>query len=163
MRSAVMVLTAALLAAGASPVLAQNAPPARKFVEQSIKSDNSEIMLGRMAEQRGASRGVREFGHTLVQDHKQAKQQMKQVADRMGIRANGSTLPQAQDEQQKLSHLHGRAFDREFVNYMVNDHQQDIRKFENEASSNRGRVSKMAAQQLPTLRKHLHIAKSLQI
>lgn len=163
MRSAVMILTAALLAAGASPVLAQNAPPARKFVEQSIRGDNSEIMLGRLAQQRGASREVREFGRMLVQDHGQAKQQLKQVADRIGVRPSGAILPAAQDEWRRLSRLHGRAFDREFVNYMVNDHEKDIREFESEANANRGPASRIAAKQLPTLRRHLRKAKSLQI
>ncbi len=59
--------------------------------------------------------------------------------------------------------LNGSEFDREFARYMVQDHEKDISKFKNEASSGRGAVPQLAERTLPTLDKHLHMAESLQM
>jgi hypothetical protein len=44
---------------------------------------------------------------------------------------------------------------------MVDDHRQDIDEFRDEAREHHGAVSDLAARQLPTLREHLRIARSL--
>jgi putative membrane protein len=52
-------------------------------------------------------------------------------------------------------------FDKEFTRVMVEDHQKDIAEFKNEAANGHGPVQQLAAETLPTLEKHLQIAKSL--
>jgi putative membrane protein len=44
---------------------------------------------------------------------------------------------------------------------MVEDHQKDIAEFKKEAGSGHGPAQQLATQTLPTLEKHLQIAKSL--
>jgi hypothetical protein len=44
---------------------------------------------------------------------------------------------------------------------MVHDHKQDIHDFSRMAHAHGGPVGDLAQKQLPTLRKHLHIAESL--
>jgi len=83
----------------------------------------------------------------------------------MGVRSAQSDrdmAPEARDEQRRLSDMRGGEFDREFIRYMINDHRKDISAFEDESREDHGFVSRLAAQQLPTLRKHLDIAMSLQ-
>jgi putative membrane protein len=43
------------------------------FLMDAMKGDNSEIKLGLLAQSRGGSAGVRNFGGMLVHDHRQAK------------------------------------------------------------------------------------------
>ena len=152
------ILPFALLLALSSPAFAA---PSRAFVTDAIKGDNSEIMLGKMAQDQGASEGVKQFGATLVTDHTEAKQQMAGVANQLGVPVPDGPTDKAQQEQQKLSNLHGAAFDHEFVSYMVKDHKQDIAKFRREARAH-DPAGLMAAQQLPVLEKHLQIAESLE-
>jgi putative membrane protein len=153
--------TVALAALIAGPVAAQPAPP-QHFIKKAIRGDNSEIRLGRLAEQRGDSPGVRRFGSTLVRDHSTAKSQAERVANRIGVTPPHDMMPEAEAERGRLMGLHGRPFDREFVRYMVNDHKDDIRDFREEADAHDGPVSRLAREQLPTLHKHLAIAESLQ-
>ena len=61
----------------------------------------------------------------------------------------------------KLKGLSGRDFDKEFARVMVEDHQKDIAEFKKEADGGHGAVQQLAAQTLPTLEKHLQMAKSL--
>ena len=53
-------------------------------------------------------------------------------------------------------------FDKAFIDQMVDDHQKDINEFQDEAKAKNGQVSALARKQLPTLKKHLATAQSLQ-
>jgi len=46
---------------------------------------------------------------------------------------------------------------------MIEDHRNDIAKFEAQARSGDPRTAALARRQLPTLRKHLRIAQSLRV
>jgi putative membrane protein len=77
-----------------------------------------------------------------------------------------------------LVKLNGNAFDREYINAVVQEHQKDIREFENEASLNsnatgagrekpapigtQGQPQALARDILPTLKMHLEEATMLQ-
>lgn len=151
-----------LLFAGAMLVssAAIAAPPA-KFMNEAIQGDNSETRLGQLIATQGSSPEVRHFGSTLVSDHSQARAQAASVARQMHLPVPDSMMPEAREEYHKLQHLHGAAFDREVRRYMINDHQKDIAKFEEQSRSSDRRTAALARAQLPTLRKHLHIAESL--
>ena len=76
------------------------------------------------------------------------------------MRNTDAVMPQARQERRELQNMSGPAFDREFVRYMVHDHKSDIRKFDEQAHGG-GPVAEMARQTLPTLHKHLDMAKHL--
>jgi putative membrane protein len=131
------------------------------FVTAAIKGDNSEIMLGKYAAEHGASMGVKQYGRTLAADHLKAKRQMASVARKVGVSPPSGATLEADAERVKLIALSGKDFDQEFAQYMVKDHQSDIAKFKEEAAAKDGAVSAIAEKQLPTLEKHLDMAKSL--
>ena len=145
---------AALLLAGAA-----SAQPGedRHFLKDAIRGDNSEMMLGQMAAERGASPGVRDFGRMLHDDHARAREEAVRVAARFGVADTQEMMPEARQEARKLRGLRGRAFDREFVRYMVKDHRKDIAEFRHEARE-RGPVGNLAQATLPDLQKHLDTA-----
>ena len=133
----------------------------REFLEKALQGDNSEIMLGRLAAEQGRNPAVRDFGNTLANDHRQARDEVRQVGAQFGIGANREVAPEAQEEREKLMGLRGRDFDREFIRYMVDDHRKDIGDFREEAQERHGPVSALAERQLPTLRQHLRMAIAL--
>ena len=57
-----------------------------EFITDAIQGDNSEIMLGQMAEEKGGSQQVKDFGKTLVADHSTAKAEASTVAKALGLR-----------------------------------------------------------------------------
>ena len=132
------------------------------FLRQAIRGDSSEIMLGRLAENNGSMRGVREFGRTLRWDHTNALNEATRVARRMDVDFDREPTGEARDEARRLRHMHGGEFDREFVRYMVDDHRKDVADFRDEAREHNGPASRLAERQLPTLEKHLDMALSLQ-
>lgn len=148
----------ALLAMNASAYAAKSP---QDFIKDAIQGDNSEIMLGQLAQQKGGDQKTKDFGQTLVTDHTTAKQQAESVATSLGVTPPDQPTQEANDERSKLGTLSGADFDREFANYMVTDHQKDIQEFQDEAGSSKGPASDLAKQQLPVLKKHLSMAQSL--
>ena len=81
----------------------------------------------------------------------------------MNVPVTDEAAPEADTEYTKLQGMKGADFDKEFASYMVDDHKKDIDKFEQEASSSDpAQVTDFAKQTLPTLKKHLQTAQSLQ-
>jgi putative membrane protein len=136
---------------------------ATDFMKAAIKGDNSEIMLGKMAaENPTVSPKVKTFAQMLIDEHGQHLQQAQSVAQSNGIKAPTGPTAGADAESAKLHLLKGTAFDDEFTQYMIRDHQKDIEEFKREAARGDGDVSKFAEQSLPTLRKHLDAALKLE-
>jgi putative membrane protein len=150
-----------LLAAAMAPLTARADSP-QEFLQKALQGDNSEIMLGRLAADRAGSPGVRDYGRTLASDHAEARDQVLDVGRRFGVEPSREPTSEARDERQKLQGMGGRDFDHEFIRYMIDDHRQDISDFRDEAREHHGRVSELAARQLPTLRKHLRMAEDLE-
>ena len=133
-----------------------------KFVKEAIRGDNSEVMLGNLAAEQASSQDVKDFGRTLATDHGKAKDEAVSVAQQLNVAPPDGMKDEAKEEMAKLTEMSGNAFDDEFVAYMVKDHEKDISDFEEQADFDNGPAGDMAEKQLPTLKKHLQIAQSLQ-
>lgn len=132
------------------------------FLMDAAKGDNAEIMMGKLAIQKAQSAGVKKFGQTLVTDHTKGKNEVASLATSMSANTPSDVKPEAQQAYDKLAQLSGAEFDREFIHHMIEDHHKDIAAFTKEAAAKDGKVSALAAKQLPVLKRHLAIAQSLQ-
>jgi putative membrane protein len=132
------------------------------FVTEAMKADNGEVALGNLAQQKGASSGVKDLGKMLATDHAAHKQQVAALAQQNGVAVTDDLKDEAKTEQTKLQGLSGAAFDKEFVRATVEDHQKDIAKYEQQAKSGDAQTAALATATLPTLRKHLQAAQALE-
>jgi putative membrane protein len=155
------ILFCSALAAASILAGAALATPDQSFLKKALEGDNSEMALGTMAQQKGASLAVRDFGRMLHDDHAAAKTKALAVAQQHGVPDTTNMAPEAKAEAKKLEGLSGTAFDREFASYMVKDHTKDIADFEKEAKSGDGSTAALARETLPDLRKHLSTAQKL--
>lgn len=136
---------------------------AAQFLTDAIMADNAEIKAGQAAQDMGSTQAVKDFGKMLVDDHTKAKEQAAQVAMAMNVPVPDGTPPGAEDELKMATGMKGSGFDKDFLAMMVKDHQAAIDKFQQEAdSSDPAQVTDLAKQSLPTLKKHLQTAQSLQ-
>jgi putative membrane protein len=150
-----------LILAMPGPSALAKAENPKTFIQAAIQGDNAEIQLGQLAEQKGESKAVRDYGQMLVSDHTKARDEAMDVARSLSVAPPNGAMAKAQREYRRLDRLVGRDFDREFAQYMINDHREDIADFEAQASARDPNVSRMAKNQLPTLHKHLQAAESL--
>ena len=117
------------------------------FVKKALEGGTAEVQLGQLAQQKSQSEDVKQFGQKMVQDHSQLGDQMKPIAQQLGVKeAKG---PSKKDKQlmAKLEGLSGQQFDEAYIQAMVKDHKQDLKDFQNEAQNAQDPNVKQAAQQ----------------
>lgn len=135
----------------------------RKFMTKAAQGGMAEVQLGQLAQQKGSSEAVKEFGRTLEKDHSAANEKLKMIAKERSVE-----LPTDLDaEQQKtismFNNLSGEEFDRQFVRHQLNHHRKDIREFEKASrSSMDSDLREFASGTLPALKTHYEKAQEIQ-
>ncbi|MDB5691444.1 MAG: hypothetical protein JWO81_507 [Alphaproteobacteria bacterium] len=137
------------------------AVPAPAFLKSAAQGDQSEVTLGNLGAQRGASAGVRDYGRKLAADHGAHLTKVQGLAGRLHVRLPGGMKPDARAMYRRLQALRGGAFDRAFAQHMVMDHRTDIAAYQAQARSGDRDTAALARDTLPTLREHLRIAEGL--
>lgn len=159
--SLLRLFSLALVVVGvAYPALAKTE---KEFVADAIKGDNSEVALGQLAVTKGGNDQVRSFGQILVNDHTKHRNETAALAAKLGVSPPDGMSTEAQQEEAELQKLTGDEFDKEFVRFMVKDHEKNISEFKEEASDGDGPVQQLASRSLPTLKEHLRIARGLEM
>jgi putative membrane protein len=132
------------------------------FLTDAMKGDNSEVALGKIAQSKGASQGVKDLGAMLVTDNGAHKTEVATLASQDSVPATDDLTGEAKTLETKLNGLSGAAFDKAFVDAAVENHQKDIAKYEAQAKSGDPQTAALANKTLPVLKKHLASAKALQ-
>lgn len=132
------------------------------FLKEAIQGNLGEVKVGALAQQKGTSRAVKDFGATLEKDHAAANRKAISAAQSLGMSPPNEPGPEQKKVYQKLAGLSGQQFDQQFVAAMVEDHRKDIKKYSAEAGKSDGQASSYAQQVLPDLRKHLAMAERIQ-
>jgi putative membrane protein len=101
---------------------------AQGFINDMTVAGLTEVQLGKVAAERAASADVKAFGQMMVRDHSQAGDELKKVALQLKIQPPTQLDQKHKDLVDKLSKLQGAAFDREYINAMVQGHQEVLGK-----------------------------------
>lgn len=150
----------------ANDMMANSAAPSAAsvdaaFVADAIKGDNSEVAMGKLAMEKGSSQAVKDLGQMLITDHGAHLQKLAPLAAAASVTVTDETMPEAKAAMDKLSGLSGAAFDKQFAQTAIDDHEKDIAKYETQAKSSFADSAALAKDTLPTLRKHLDAAKAI--
>lgn len=105
-----------------------NTPSAgdRDFVQDQLADGTAEVQLSKMAAERAASADVKRFAEMMVQDHTKAGEKLKQIATQYSIQQEANETADHKGAMDKLSKLRGGEFDREYINQMIDDHQDVV-------------------------------------
>jgi putative membrane protein len=137
--------------------------PEAKFLEDAVRGNVAEVKMGELAQQRGQSEAVREFGRMLVEDHSNALKETAELAKDLEVIPPAQPSPEQTQKHDALARLSGEEFDRQFVAEMIKAHEETIAKYEEHAQSDLGdpKVREHAQDLLPTLEEHLAMAQRL--
>jgi putative membrane protein len=102
----------------------------KMFIKKAAEGGMTEVKLGEVAQKNGGSDDVKDFGKQMVDDHTKINDNLKEVAGKMNVTVPSDLDAKHQAMVDKLSALHGAAFDNAYVKSMVKDHKMDIAEFE---------------------------------
>jgi putative membrane protein len=135
----------------------------RKFVEEAAEGGQMEVELGKLAQQKARNDAVKQFGQRMATDHAKAGQELAQLAAGKGVELSKQPERKTQMEKDRLSKATGAAFDREYVQMMVKDHEKDVAAFKRASQQTQDPDLKAwAAKTLPTLEDHLKSIKQIE-
>jgi putative membrane protein len=146
----------------ASATLARDASAAvrlssedRAFLTEAIQDNLKEVGFGELARIKSVKPDVRAFAEQMVKDHSQAVQKLTVLAASKGLVAPSSMSDTDQRALKNLAARSAAAFDQAYVADMIEDHKQDVAKFQKVSQQSRDpEIKRAATELLPTLQAH---------
>ena len=126
---AMLGLAATLIPAKAKAVTDDD----KKFLATAAQSDQNEIALSQLADQKATNPAVKAFAGKMVEEHTHMTESMKPFADSWGLTPPTGPDADHQKELDKLNGLSGNDFDKEYMSQMVTDHSKALSAFTSEA------------------------------
>jgi putative membrane protein len=151
----------------------------KAFVEHMLTAGMAEVELGTLAKSKAVNPEVKEFAEMMVRDHSKAGAELKQIATGGAIDFPAQLDERHRDLVQKMSDASGADFDRQYMDVMVDSHEDVIDRLQTRASEDRfgddkgtvrpegsdnrveADINQWAANTLVTARHHLEEAKRI--
>jgi putative membrane protein len=105
----------------------------KKFLAMAAQSDQNEIALSKLADQKATNPAVKAFAAKMVTEHTKMSASMKPFADSWGLTPPAGPDDDHQKALDKLNGLSGADFDKEYMSLMVDDHAKALTAFTDEA------------------------------
>ena len=122
----------------------------KAFIKDAAKGGMMEVAMGRVAEKNATNSEAKNFGARMVKDHSKANEELKVIAKEKNV-----GWP-AEKEAGKWKS------DKDYMDAMVKDHEEDLAAFEKEAKNGSDSdVKNFADKTAKTVRKHLEMAKEI--
>lgn len=150
---------------GASANVTLSDPNIVYILDQANASDSAR---GRLAETKGTSTDVKNFGRLMVGEHHALRQQGQQLAKKLNVTPqappNDQSEAQAKTEMDSLNAVaKGKAWDKAYIDYEVNYHQAVLQTATKalDAAQNQ-ELKDLIKKAAPVIQKHLDAAKKIQ-
>ena len=140
----------------------QTSPQDRIFVKDALEGGMAEVQLGQLALQKSNNADVKQFAQKMVDDHTKMGEQMKPIAQQIGVKIPDGPSKKDKATIAKLQALNGDDFDKAYMKDMVKDHKSDLNDFKTEATSGSNPVVQNAANQgSQIISEHLQMAEQI--
>lgn len=126
------------------------------FVVNTANAGMTEIQAGQLAQQKGMSKDVKEYGAMMVKDHTEAADKLKAVAASKNLTLPTAISPEMQSNIDDLQKKEGKDFDKAYIDMMVSDHKKVINAFNDESKNGSDAdIRAFANSTIHTLQHHL--------
>ena len=102
----------------------------KKFADSATLKGLANIELGKLAIHKGSDKKIKNFGTLLIKQHTKIGKRLHKTADEKKIPLPAAIDSATQKDITMLSSYSGKAFDKTFLNFMINNHETDIKFFE---------------------------------
>jgi putative membrane protein len=153
-----LLLSAAM---GAAPAAAQqpvSLTTDSSFIQMAGSVGLVQVKLGKLAEKKGSSAAVMEFGRQMVTDYSKTNEELAGAAKQAAFPAP-VLLRQHQQIVDRFSRMGRSSFDKDYMAEVVKHHSEVVRLFQQESESGRIQsLKQLAARMLPELQQRLTLA-----
>jgi putative membrane protein len=156
------LVIAGLLAAGRA-VAAGNSlsHEASTFVKEASESNQGEIALAQLAEQKSQNPEIKSLAQMIETDHQQAQDKLQTVAQAHGVKLDQGLTWTQKRSQAKLEKLNGADFDQQFAKDMLEGHVANLNRYQKASEKlEEADVKQYAQETLPKLQEHLQHAET---
>jgi putative membrane protein len=138
---------------------AEDPPSTAQVLGRVHHSNLKEIEMGKMAQDHGLSKDVRNFGKALVKDHSAADKKVAKLARDEKVDLAANTPP----SDTKVDQVHtGAAFDDAFAKDMLDDHNKDVAEVNAARDATTDpKLKRLLTDILPVLKRHQETAQKL--
>ena len=114
--------------------------------------------LGKLAEEKGSSPAVRDFGKRMAADYSKANEELAAAAKQSAY-PKPVMLRQHQQAYERFVRTGRSSFDKKYMAQMVTDHGDAVRLFQQEAEGGRvASLKQLASAMLPTVQQRMELA-----
>jgi putative membrane protein len=147
---------------GRTPVFGDDAAADSVWIRQAIRSNFTEVGLGRLADSRAESEQVKDFAERMVSDHNDMNERWADLAKDHDMKVGIEFGTDGQQAIDRLEDLDDAEFDRAYMTEMIRRHEQDLAAFERMATSARSsEVRELANSGAASIREHLALARQV--
>ena len=130
-----------------------------QFAHKAAMGGQKEVASAKFAAGKASNAGVKQLANKLVADHTAANKELMTLMRTKKIAPEKET---GKAEPEPWRNQSGAAFDRAWVDHVIEHHEKDIAMFEDESKNGSdAELKAWAGQKLPTLREHLKMAQDV--
>jgi len=134
----------------------------KQFLKEAAESASAAVEFGKIAEEKGSSDAVKQFGKRIVADRTKEGEALKEMAAGAKVQLPSEKSRKVKKAQEKLAKLSGAEFDREYAKLMRNELKDDVKTFERESRSGKvPQFKEFATKSIPALQEHRNAAEQL--
>ena len=101
----------------------------KTFIKDAASGGMMEMQLGQMAQQKGASKEVKDFGKRMETDYGKANDELESIVSKKRMKMPTKLAEKHKKVVDKFANLSGEQFDKKYAQEMVKDHKKDVAKF----------------------------------
>lgn len=147
--------------AGLAPAAAQQPKSLASdsvFIQRAGSAGLLQVKLAKLAEKKGTSTSVVEFGKRMVTDYSKVNEELKAAAKQAAFPAP-ALLRQDQQIFDRFNAMSRSSFDKNYMAEMVRQHNEEVRLFQQESAGGRVQsLKQLASRMLPEMEQRLSLA-----
>jgi putative membrane protein len=134
----------------------------KAFFMKASQGGMTEVEAGKLAQEKGASQDVKDFGAMMVKDHTQNNSDLMALAKAKGVDVSDKLDAHHQGMIDSLSAKSGADFDKAYIDAMVKGHTHMLKLMKGEESSSDADLKDFATKTADTVKMHLSKAEDIQ-
>jgi putative membrane protein len=131
------------------------------FVNEAAESGAAEIKLSELAIKNSQNKEVTDFAKAIIADHSEEAKELKDIAEKGKFKATDTLNHDHNLHLTSLAGKTGIAFDKEYLQIMVHEHEQTIKFFKENSTNASAKLQAFTAKNLPKLEAHLKEANAI--